>query len=434
MGMGAELSFVATGDSFITRRLPATASPQFQELSNLIRQGDFRFTNFEVSIPGEKKMPSAVCGGTWASAKPEVVSDLKEYGFNCTSWGTNHTLDYLYSGLSETRRQLDKAGFVYAGAGENMAEASSPKYVETLSGRVALIALTSTFHETWLAGEQRRDIEGRPGVNGLRFISNYQTDAAKLKLLKEVAEQTGINAQRNLDILEGFSPEDREGEVSFGGYKFTEGPFSGLRRVPHPDDMERIIQSIHEAKRQADYVVVSIHSHEMQGENKQVPAEFIESAARNFIDEGAHAIVGHGPHIMRGIEIYKKRPIFYSLGNFIFQNDTIEYLPADFYEKYGLSSENTVADGLDKRSKENTIGLGANPLVWEAVIPHWKMKDGKLTELSLHPIELGFGLERYQRGWPTLSDDGRIIETVRKLSESYGTKIEIENNIGFVRL
>ncbi|RNF39954.1 CapA family protein [Planococcus salinus] len=432
--MTEEFTFVATGDSFITRRLPTSQSTEFKELAELIGTGDFRFTNFEVTTPGKNPMPSPVSGGTWASGKPEVVGDLKEYGFNCVAWANNHTLDYLYNGLEETQKQLEKAGFVHAGVGGHLADASAPKYMETAAGRVALIAVTSTFHETWIAGEQRRDVPGRPGVNGLRYRSKYQTTEENLKLLKEIAEQVGINARRNLDILEGFLPEDPSGEVVFGEYKFSEGPESRLERAPEPKDMERVIRSIHEAKRQADYVVVSVHSHEMQGEDKQAAADFIEAASRTFIDEGAHAVLGHGPHIVRGIEIYRKRPIFYSLGNFIFQNDTVDFLPADFYAKHGLPADSNVADGIDARSKNNTIGLGTNPLVWESVIPRWKMKDGELTELHLYPIDLGFGQKRYQRGWPELTNNDKVLKDLQALSKPYGTAIDIQKHIGVVKV
>lgn len=40
-----------------------------------------------------------------------------------------------------------------------------------------------------------------------------------------------------------------------------------------------------------------------------------------MIDAAADVVVGHGPHVLRGIEVYKGRPIFYSLANFIFEND-----------------------------------------------------------------------------------------------------------------
>ncbi|MBN6206196.1 CapA family protein [Ralstonia pickettii] len=432
--MEKTLAFTATGDSFITRRLPFPHSKSFTALRKIIDQGDFRFTNFEVTTPGEERTPSAVSGGTWASAHPTVISDLRDYGFNCVAWANNHTLDYLYTGLEKTKDYLEKAGFIHAGAGENLREASAPKYLELPQGRIALIALTTTFHETWIAGDARQDDNGRPGVNGLRVMKQFFTSPENMKCLKEIAEETDINAQRNLDILEGFLPEDALGEFVFGGYRFKEGKKAGLQRTPNQLDLKRIISAIHEAKRQADYVVVSIHSHEMQGEDKQRPADFIEAISRMFIDEGAHAILGHGPHILRGIEVYKKRPIFYSLGNFIFQNDTVEALPADFYEKYNLSSDSNVADAIDTRSKNNTVGLGVNPLVWESIIPVWKMKQGELVELKLYPIELGFGQERYQRGWPKLSTKDSILQCIQGLSEPYKTKIEIENHVGIVRL
>ncbi|MGP4105964.1 CapA family protein [Virgibacillus sp. L01] len=432
--MSQEISFVATGDSFITRSLPTTQSHGFKEVSQLINQGDFRFTNFEMTTPGTDKVPSAVSGGTWAAAHPRVIDDLKSYGFNCVAWANNHTLDYLYRGLSATKHFLEKAELVHAGVGENLSEASSPKYIETPSGRVALIALTSTFQETWIAGEQRKDIPGRPGVNGLRYTNYYQTTSENLKLLKEIAENTGVNAQRNLDFKEGFLTEEDNEEVAFGSYKFIESDTSGLKRTPNKNDLKRMKASISEAKRQADYVIVSIHSHEMQGEDKKLAADFIEDVSRTCIDEGAHAVLGHGPHILRGIEIYQNRPIFYSLGNFIFQNDTVESLPADFYEKYDLSPEENVSDAIDKRSKKDTKGLGTNPLVWESVIPYWKMSDGVLTELILYPIELGYGQKRYHRGWPKLSTNDAIIKNLQNLSEAYGTHINIVDHVGFVKL
>lgn len=427
-------TFTAAGDSFITRRLSKPYNKSFTSLREIIGQGDFRFTNFEVTTPGKERMPSAVSGGTWASAHPMVIQDIQAYGFNCVAWANNHTLDYLYTGLEKTKAYLDKAGLVHAGAGVHLRDASAPRYIDLPHGRVALIALTTTFHETWIAGNNRPDDQGRPGVNGLRITKQFFTDAESIQQLKKIAEQIDINAQRNLDILEGFLPEDAPDEVVFGSYRFVEGQEPGQKRTPNELDVKRIIATIHEAKRQADYVVVSIHSHEMQGENKQRPADFVETLSRLFIDEGAHAVLGHGPHILRGIEIYKKRPIFYSLGNFIFQNDTVEALPADFYEKYNLPSDSNVADALDTRSRGNTVGLGVNPLVWESIIPMWKMKQGELVELKLYPIELGFGQERYQRGWPALSTKDSILQCIQALSEPYGVKIHIKDHIGIVEL
>lgn len=305
--------------------------------------------------------------------------------------------------------------------------------MDSPSGRVALIAVTSTFHDSWIAGEQRPDMEGRPGVNPLRYQSTYTVTKEQLAQLKEVADQTFINADHNLAVKEGFEVASDERNLKFGGFDFTVGSTPGKTTSPNEADMNRVIRSIEEAKRQADYVLVSVHCHEMEGEEKNQAPAFLKEFSRKCIDVGAHAIIGHGPHILRGIEIYKGMPIFYSLGNFIFQNDTVTHLPHDFYAKYDLNFDHNVADALDKRSDNGKKGLGVNPDVWESVIPYWKMKNGKLKEIELYPIDLGYGLPRYRRGWPKIADTNSALESLQKLSEPFGTKIEIKNNIGMIR-
>src|SRR5699024_2721245 len=144
--------------------------------------------------------------------------------------------------------------------------------------------------------------------------------------------------------------------------------------------------------------------------------------------------VGHGPHILRGIEIYQGRPIFYSLGNFIFQNETVTHLPADFYEKYGLTNDHNVADALDTRTEGGTKGFGVSQKIWESIVPVWKMAGDKLTEIKLYPIELLFKQPRYKMGWPTLVKSDKILQDLQALSEAFGTKIVIEDGVGTIVL
>lgn len=431
--MSNYMKFIATGDSFITRRIPSKSSLNFRNIQQVIDKGEFKFTNFEVTAHYFEGFPSAVSGGTWAIAEPTVLKDLKDYGFNTVAWANNHTLDYSYGGLKATAKYLHDYGFIHAGVGNNLAEASAPKYIDCPSGRVALIAATSTFHESWVAGEQRQDIDGRPGINPLRFDTKHIVSKTKLEQLKEIASTSQINADYNLAVKEGFALPPDDSSFKFGGYSFEVGNDEGKKTSPYAPDLQRILNSIAEAKRQADYVIVSIHTHEMTGEEKDKAPKFLETFSRACIDEGAHAILGHGPHILRGIEIYKKRPIFYSLGNFIFQNDTISHLPHDFYTKYGLGFEHNLADALDHRSDNEKIGLGVNPNVWESIIPYWEMKDGQLEKIILYPIELGYGLPRYKRGWPTLSNNISVLKNLQRLSKPYGTEIEIKQNIGLIK-
>lgn len=429
-----KVTIVATGDSFITRRLPSYSEDSFQGISRLLQHADVRFTNLEVTTHHMEGYPSAVSGGTWAMTSPEVLHDLKAYGFNLYAWANNHTMDYSHGGLLATKRYLNEHGVVHSGVGENLAEASSPKYLETPAARVALISTTSTFHESWRAGEQRPDMIGRPGVNPLRYSTTHFVTKPEMKQLQEIADSTFINADHNLAVKEGFEVE-KEDEFSFGPLRFKTAETRRKETEPLPSDMKRLENTILEARRQADVVIVSIHSHEMKEENKALPAQFLETAARNCIDSGADAVIGHGPHILRGIELYREKPIFYSLGNFIFHNEAISTLPADFYEKYHLSHQHNVADALDKRSDNNTKGLGVNPFVWESVIAEWDMKGRNITGIRLHPIELGFGLPRYKRGWPALSEanNHRILKNVRELSEPYGTMMDIKDGVGIIR-
>jgi poly-gamma-glutamate synthesis protein (capsule biosynthesis protein) len=429
------ISITATGDSFITRRLPANNNA-LRQLRELIGSADVRFTNLETVLHRDEGFPSAQSGGTWASSPPEVLNDLREYGFNTLAWANNHTLDYSYGGLLATKSYIEQFDFIHAGVGRNLAEASAVKYLECASGRVAIIAGTATFHESWSAGEQRSDMIGRPGVNPLRFQKIYRVSAAQLQHLKSVAAKTGINAEHDLQVKEGFAAPDDKSTFRFGTQFFqlaTDGKIGEIS-IPNGRDLQRFAKGIEEARRSADLVLISIHAHEMQDGHKELPADFLKEFARSCIDKGAHSVIGHGPHILRGIEIYHNRPIFYSLGNFIFQNDTVAHLPADFYEKQGLGSEHNVIDALENRSDGGKRGLGVNPDVWRSVVARWEMAKGELMQLELFPIDLGFNEPVYQRGWPRLTDDISALENLRDLSAAFGTEMIIENGVGKVLL
>lgn len=429
------ISITATGDSFITRRLPPN-NADARQLRELIGSADVRFTNLETVLRRDEGFPSAQSGGTWASSSPDVLQDLREYGFNTLAWANNHTLDYSYGGLLATQRYIEEHEFIHVGVGKNLAEASAIKYLDCASGRVAIIAGTATFHESWAAGEQRPDVAGRPGVNPLRFRKVCRVSAAQLKYLKSIAAETGINAEHELRVKEGFAAPDDKGTFRFGTQLFqlaTNGKI-GETSFVNARDMQRFAKRIEEAKRSADIVLVSIHAHEMQDGRKDLPADFLVEFARNCIDKGAHSVIGHGPHILRGFEIYRNRPIFYCLGNFIFQNDTVAHLPADFYEKQGLGSEHSVVDALEERSNGDKRGLGVNPDVWRSVVARWGMQDGKLEKLELFPIDLGFKQPVYQRGWPRLTEDVSALENLRDLSAAFDTEIVIEDGVGKVLL
>ncbi len=88
-----------------------------------------------------------------------------------------------------------------------------------------------------------------------------------------------------------------------------------------PRKLDYIIEDIKSAKDTADLVVVSLHWGIEESFN--VTNE-MRKFAHNLVDSGADFILGHHPHQIQGLEVYKGKPIAYSLGNFIFDQNDIE--------------------------------------------------------------------------------------------------------------
>jgi poly-gamma-glutamate capsule biosynthesis protein CapA/YwtB (metallophosphatase superfamily) len=431
--MSEPIKVALTGDSFITQRLPRNESALLA-LRNFFSDYDVRFTNFEVIVHNFDQSPSATSGGTWAAARPSVLKDLDWLGFNMLACANNHSLDWLHGGLLSTINCLEKEDWVYAGIGRNLAEANQPKYLETKNGRAALISVTSSFDQWHRAGEQRPDVPGRPGVNPIGHKKVHRVSRETMGTLKQIDATTEVNSTRNLNVKEGFW-KNTDGYM-FGNLYFEEGE-PGTSSHMDQADAKRIARAIHEASRQADIVFVSLHAHEMKGEQKDKPADFLREFSQFCIDEGANAIIGHGPHILRGIEIYKNRPIFYSLGDFIFQNDTVEKQPTEFYHLYQLDHQNTTADGMDARSQNGKRGLAANPKVFESVIASFVIENGSITEIELTPISLGFEKNRAGKGKPKFAESEhseRILQNLNHLSSEFGTTFTIKNGKGFITL
>ena len=156
--------------------------------------------------------------------------------------------------------------------------------------------------------------------------------------------------------------------------------------------------------------------------------------ARHWIDAGADVFVGHGPHTLRGIEIYKGKPIFYSLGNFFFTSATNPRYGSESYEQHGLPPSATPADLRDATSKNEDGShkhMNGDPQFWRTVIPVCRFEGRELIDIELHPVELGFDLPDTQRGIPVLADNEEgaiILKDLQSLSAPFGTELKIESS------
>ena len=432
-----KMKFTAVGDMLI-QRLISTEYEGFDAVRDYICKGDARFFNFESIIYKDGIWGNQFNGGSFHNSHPKSFDIAKEYGFNMMTFANNHAFDWGYGGLISTLDALKGTDFVHSGVGMNMDEAAAPAYLEAPTGRVALISMTSSFvNIAAMAGKQSRRTPGRPGLNVLRTVRYMEVTPEEFDTLNGIAEASGVNADLAIARAEGYAElKENDTTVDFGGHiRFVKGERNKYHIKLNEADMKRLEKAICEAKAQADYILISIHGHEVAGTAKENPADFLVEFAHRCIDMGAHAVLGHGPHLLRPLEIYKNRPIFYSLGDFMLHNESVTFAPEDMYEKYGLTSDDPICEIYRKRSRNYTVGLLTDRRMMEAVIPYFEMENGELTHLELCPIELGYGEPRYRLGNPRVRTDCGILERYAKMSEPYGTKIRVdERGIGVVDL
>jgi poly-gamma-glutamate synthesis protein (capsule biosynthesis protein) len=429
--------FALAGDSIIERRISVFDDPGFLQMINRIRSADAAFTNFEMLVHNFESPGAAMSGGTYMQAYPFVIDELKWAGFRLFGLANNHAYDFGVEGLMSNIRHFDEAGLTHAGTGENLARARAAGYLDTQKGRVALVSCASTFTAISLAGEQRADLKGRPGLSPLHIRTVYTVDSATLSGLRQLSGRGGGAAGGR---------GGQQADFNFLGATFRAGDKPGVSTSPDPRDMAALAAAVQDARRMADWVIVSIHAHEAAPGNVEIPAEFLVTFAHAMIDAGADLFVGHGPHVLRAVEIYKGKPIFYSMGNFFMQDDLVPFQPQENYNTYGLALNATVADFYDQRdgttysdgSEKNTKSFPANKEYWESMIaePVFNSKR-ELQEISLYPLTLGYGLTRAQRGFPfpaNADDAATIIDRVAKLSKAMGTEITFQNGKGVVKV
>ncbi len=432
--MTKKVSVIATGDSFITRPVPKDGYPGFQELCQVIEGYDVKFNNLEITVHNQQGYPAAVSGGTWAMTSPEILEDLNRYGFNLYNTANNHSCDYSCGGVLATIENLNRTGKVYAGTGETLEDATAPGYLDVDGVRVALIGACSTCDVSAIAGNRNDTVIGRPGLNPLRFTNVFELKQELFDTLQTIADETAINAEQEKGIANGYYNPMPQGKLTFGGHSFLLSDHNGMTSQPVQRDMDRILNSIRKAKEQADCVLVSIHCHEFDGRDDIAPPEFLKIFAHSCLDAGADAILGHGPHELRGIEIYKGKPIFYSLGNFLFQTETVEVQPADAFENKGMDINTSIEAYMNQRSQNGTRGYCVQENIWRSVMAGFTMEKGRLTELKLYPITLNMHLPRKEMGSPRLADDDSVLRYLQTLCTPFGTELTIENGVATVKL
>jgi poly-gamma-glutamate capsule biosynthesis protein CapA/YwtB (metallophosphatase superfamily) len=360
----AALSITLTGQSMIRSDIRVHTPSAVSTIAPLLK-GDVVFTNFESTVIDEKKGQSRQDGRFLSPA--EALDALKALGFNLLSLSNNHSFDLKVAGIQNTLQEVNRLNLAHAGIGNTVEEAVAPAYLRTPKGTVALVAMASG-----LIAEGGSATATRPGVNELRVEANK----------------------------------------------------------PNQEDAQRILQSIRDAGKRADLVMVYQHNHVfdkpfgtiMQEElpERLAPPEWLKKWTHAEVDAGADIIVMHGAPLLHGVEIYHNRPIFYDLGNFIFQ------VPP-------------------------TLILLDEPINWESVVAHVEFRGKNLQSVQFQPVaqnKIGQGQADTQdehtnnlflqtRGLPALATGDQahyILERLADASRPFGTTIEVKGETAEIKL
>ncbi len=231
-------------------------------LNSLYGPAGVAFANLEIPITDAGIATSHKTGADVAArnqyilkASPLHAPEVSKAGIDLVSLGNNHAMDYQVAGLKQMTGLLDKLGVGHTGAGGNLEDAMHVAVHRAPDGRRVGLISSLAFKSFGGAYATTPATEASPGVMYLRF----------------------------------------EGKVDEKARAF-------------------IHDWVAKARTQCDFLVVALH---WGIERQPVPSPYQVALGRAFIDEGADVVWGHHPHVLEGAELYKGKPIMYSMGNLV---------------------------------------------------------------------------------------------------------------------
>ncbi|NLK71403.1 MAG: CapA family protein [Clostridiales bacterium] len=355
----------------------------FDHVRHVIKEGDISFCQLEPVLTDRgTPLPQA---RLTCSSSPEAAQALKNAGFNVVSFATNHCMDWGREGFYDTLDALKSAGLNQVGAGRNLDEARKPVIMDVNGTRIAFLAYCSILPQDYWATERRQ------GCAPLRAYTVYEQ-------------------------IEHDQP----------------GTPCRIHSYPHREDMKNMLEDIKKAKENADIVVLSVHwgIHFKEAEI----AEYQRDYAYAAIDNGVDLILGHHAHILKPIEVYKGKAIFYSLGNFAMEE--IGNMKRDLAVYGGdHASSKSFKEMKNIAPKWKDSNRSFPPDSYKSMIAKCTISENKIKTVSYLPVDIpedcaAVVLDKNDIKFKEVND---YVEHITR-TEKMDTIFEVKGNEVFIKL
>ena len=256
---------------------------------------------------------------------------------------------------------------------------------------------------------------------------------------------------KQMAVLREIAHESGGGDLSAFGTHFRVMEMPGEHSFDmNQQDLTEILTQIKTAKEASDFLAVNVHWHQNRYDFQHYsydhfPADFEIKFAHAAIEEGADLVVGEGVHTIKGVEIYKGKPIYYGVSNYMFQAGLMPTLgqgATSLASMAGASLPGTRAPdtaGHDEITGEHQMqGFYELRPNLEALLAWSHYEGGRLREVKIYPVDLGQTYRPTDQAGipmkpsPAVAD--KILTEVSVYSKPFGTQIQNEDGVGVIKL
>lgn len=316
------VTVVAVGDVIVNR--PDDPTFSWRLAAPVLKKADIAFGNCETNYSEKGVINPVERGGV--ISHPKNIAGLTYAGFAAMGFAQNHHLGFGYPAFLDTIDRLHEAGILTAGVGKDLDEARKPAILERKGVKVAFLQYCCGYPIGYDAGFNK------PGGAPIKIYTVY-------------------------DMVEHEMP----------------GSVPDIHTFPDYKDLAAMQEDIRKARKQADVVLMSVHwgIHFLPA----VIAEYQGVLGRAAIDAGAAAVIGHHQHILKGIEMYRGKPIFHGLGNFVMD----VHLSKDHMKKPGINRMVSRYGEFGVGPREETPTYPFHEQSRNTMIAKCTIADGKVT-------------------------------------------------------